>query len=183
MDWRTYSYLQDGSPRQRAAYDTLQALDVFSVLQPFDPALVSTVCVGLDVPGSDLDIIGERTSAAAFPSVVREAYGREPNFQIWARRDGATVARFDTGSFPVEIFVTDQPVEQQYAWRHLSLMARLLKIEPRLRAPVRALKRDGHATEEAFAALLGLDGDPYEAFLTLEPLPDQQVAALCHEAV
>lgn len=47
-----------------------------------------------------------------------------------------------------------------------------------LRERVLALKRNGLKTEPAFARVLGLAGDPYEALLGLEALPPEQLRAL-----
>lgn len=185
IDWRDISYLQKGSHRQRAAYATLASLGLFDVLRPFDPALVSTVCLQLDRPGSDLDVICELTAPVAFAARVQRAFGNRPGFELTDR--GTTpfsmVARFDAPAFPVEVFAEARPVEEQYAWRHLSVMARLLRIAPEFRAPVRQLKGEGLATEEAFAVLLGLEGDPYEAILALEEATEAQLRERCRRVL
>jgi len=46
------------------------------------------------------------------------------------------------------------------------------------RRAVMAARRSGLKTEPAFAAVLGLDGDPYEALLYLEAVPDEGVNAI-----
>ena len=185
MNWRRFSYLQDGTPRQRTAHDVLVELAVFEHLRRFDPALVSTVCIGLDVSGSDLDIICDVSGPggpADFRSTVERLYGHQPQFQMWTRAGGAVVARFDTAPFPVELFGKQQPVERQAAWRHLSVMKRLVEAAPQLREEVRHLKREGLGTEPAFAHLLGLDGDPYEAMLSLETATEKEIGDLCARA-
>lgn len=179
MNWRDYSYLRTGNEKQREAYATLESLNLFEKLREFDPALVSTVCLRLDIPGSDLDIICTPDNLASFTSVVRGAYGGENEFETWARSSGEQVAQFETATFPIEIFAKQEPVEQQYAWRHLSVMARLLDVKPELREQVRSLKRKGSSTEEACATLLNLEGDPYEALLDLEEASDEQIAKTC----
>jgi hypothetical protein len=92
------------------------------------------------------------------------------------------VAQFETDAFPVEVFGTARPVERQVAWRHLSVMKRLVEAEPRLRERVRALKREGMGTEPAIAHLLGLEGDPYEAVLALEETPEEALVRVCEAA-
>ena len=179
MDWRETEYLRRGSDAQRRAHDTLRSLRLFERLRPYDPALVSTVCVGLDIAGSDLDIICRVPTAAAFGSLVEGAFGEQRAFRWWCRAADAWVARFDTVAYPVEIFAQPYPVETQYAWRHLDVMARLLAVAPGLRERVRARKRAGLGTEPAFAELLGLAGDPCEAVLALEAAGDDELAALC----
>lgn len=183
MNWRRFSYLQEGTPRQRKAHDTLVDLKIFEHLRRFDPALVSTVCVGLDVSGSDLDVICEVRDQVDFRSTVENLYGDQQRFQVWKRAGGAVVARFDTEVFPVEIFGTEQRVETQAAWQHLTVMKRLVEIEPRLREKVRERKRAGCGTEPAFAKLLGLEGDPYEAMLSLKMAPREELVDLCDGAV
>lgn len=183
MDWRDYSYLKSGAKTQRKAYKVLNELNIFSVLRNFDPALVSTVCVNLHTSESDLDIICQMTNESQFKSTVKQNFGNKADFQIWKRSNGAIVAKFSTNIFPVEIFASDKAVEQQYAWRHLSMMHRVLSVEPKIREKVRELKKKGTGTEEAFAKILGLEGDPYEVFLTLEEKSDQQIKSMCQLAV
>ena len=183
MDWRDYSYLKSGSKTQRKAYKVLNELNLFSILKNFDPALVSTVCVNLHTSESDLDIICQMTNESQFKSTVKQNFENKTNFQIWKRSEGAIVAKFDTTIFPVEIFAADISVEQQYAWRHLSMMHRVLSVEPKIRERVRELKRKGIGTEEAFAKILALEGDPYEAFLSLEKKSNQEIKSMCQLSV
>lgn len=183
MNWREIAYLQKGTVRQRAAHDTLVDLDILARLRPFDPALVSTVCVDLDVPGSDLDVICEMRDESEFRATVENGYGARRDFRMWQRDDGAVVAQFETEAFPVEIFGKERPVQDQMAWRHLTAMKRLLNVEPRLRETVRAMKKEGVGTEPAFAKLLDLDGDPYEAMLSLETATKEELADVCGRAM
>lgn len=183
MSWREYSYLKSGSETQRQAYKVLNDLNLFSILKRFDPALVSTVCVNLHTSESDLDIICQMTNESQFKSTVRKNFGNKTNFQLWKRSNDAIVAKFDTNIFPVEIFAANKAVEQQYAWRHLDMMHRVLSVEPKLRERVRELKKKGISTEEAFAEILALEGDPYDAFLSLEEKSDQEIKSMCRLAV
>ena len=77
MNWRDYSYLRTGDETQRRAFATLESLKICETLRDFDPALVSTVCLRLDISGSDLDIICEVESPEAFESVARSAYAKK----------------------------------------------------------------------------------------------------------
>ncbi|HRF37192.1 MAG TPA: DUF4269 domain-containing protein, partial [Saprospiraceae bacterium] len=57
----------------------------------------------------------------------------------------------------------------QNAYRHLLIEARLLEERgPEFRQQIIELKQQGVKTEPAFARLLGLEGDAYEALLRLE---------------
>lgn len=145
-------------------------LRIGELLANFDPLLAGTVPIDIDVETSDLDIICRCQDHVAFAHQLRSDYGEQPDFNlktkvIRARR--VTVARFRGQHFPVEIFGQDQASHEQYAFRHLLAEAAILDREgPEFRAEIRRLKRAGWPTEPAFAHLLGLVGDPYEAILS-----------------
>jgi hypothetical protein len=70
------------------------------------------------------------------------------------------------------------PTAQQYAFRHSVVEHAVLRTGgPAWRAAVRRLKEQGLKTEPAFATLLQLPGNPYEALLTLEKLSPAELAA------
>jgi len=75
---------------------------------------------------------------------------------------------FEFGGFEFECFGQPVPVERQYAYRHMLAEHDLLVRYPKMRNEVIRLKEQGIKTEPAFARLLQLDGDPYEALLGLE---------------
>ncbi|MEO0376561.1 MAG: DUF4269 domain-containing protein [Cyanobacteria bacterium P01_A01_bin.17] len=56
-DWRDLTYLLDGTATQQAAYSALDSFQMASLLQRFDPILVGTIPLDVDIPGSDLDIV------------------------------------------------------------------------------------------------------------------------------
>jgi hypothetical protein len=91
-------------------------------------------------------------------------------------KERATViCRFVVDYFPVEIFGQDVPSTEQEAFIHLVNENRiLLQHGPEFRRKVTRLKKGGMKTEPAFAQLLGLPGDPYQAMLQFkaDPLTD-----------
>ncbi len=77
----------------------------------------------------------------------------------------------------VEVFAQALPVVAQHGFRHMVIEGRLLVIGgDALRQRVVALKRAGMKTEPAFARILELPGDPYEAVLTLESWSHAELA-------
>ena len=178
MMWRAFSYLQYGTARQREAYACLQELGVMTTLKEFHPTLVSTICIDIDVETSDLDVICQFNDSRAFSECLRTTYKDYPHFVLFPLdpQTRAVVARFESEGFLVEVFGQPLPVWQQNAYRHLTIMARLLSFGgDSLREAVRELKRRGVKSEAAFASCLGLVGDPYAALLALESLCDSKI--------
>jgi hypothetical protein len=91
----------------------------------------------------------------------------------------AVVGSMVVDDVEVEVFGQALPVHAQAGFRHMVVEGRLLVLGgARLADRVRAAKRGGLKTEPAFAAVLGLDGDPYRAVLDLEVLSSDQLRAL-----
>ncbi|MFM5422053.1 DUF4269 domain-containing protein [Aeromonas veronii] len=181
-NWRRLDYLAHGNPRQRSAHALLTA-GVWDELatQCSDMALVSTLAIGLDRPGSDLDILCQHPNPAAFAATL-EAQGWQASAKgdnIWllertfaCLEQSCTVSGCDQSdaSWPLELYVTPAPIETLNGWRHLTLMAALLERfgDAFYREVLRLRLEEGLKGEAAMCRLLGLAGDPYAALLTLE---------------
>ena len=177
-NWRRLDYLSHGNPRQRSAHALLTA-GVWDALaaQCADMALVSTLAIGLDRPGSDLDILCQHPDPAAFAATFADqgwqASAKGDN--IWLLERVFPCAA-DSGcdnsiaSWPLELYVTPAPIETLNGWRHLTLMAALLERfgDAFYREVLRLRLEQGLKGEAAMCRLLGLAGDPYAALLTLE---------------
>lgn len=174
-NWRRIDYLAGGNARQRSAFAALSDSGLWPRLQACgDCALVSTVAIGLDVASSDLDILchGDPAGVAAAldPFFIYQSH-RHPS--------GATVLRGALAHWPIELFITQTPLERCHSWRHLAIMARLLTLFGcRFGEQITALRRHGLKGEAAMAHTLALDGDPYAALLTLEHRTDADLLAL-----
>ncbi|MGL4917750.1 MAG: DUF4269 domain-containing protein, partial [Aeromonas allosaccharophila] len=177
-NWRRLDYLAYGNPRQRSAHALLTA-GVWDALaaQCADMALVSTLAIGLDRPGSDLDILCQHPNPAAFAATFAEqGWQASPKGDnIWLLERVFPCAA-DSGcdnsiaSWPLELYVTPAPIETLNGWRHLTLMAALLQHfgDAFYREVLRLRLEEGLKGEAAMCRLLGLAGDPYAALLTLE---------------
>ncbi|MFM5018228.1 DUF4269 domain-containing protein [Aeromonas veronii] len=185
-NWRRLDYLAHGNPRQRSAHALLTA-GVWDELaaQCADMALVSTLAIGLDRPGSDLDILCQHPDPAAFAAALSTqgwlASAKGDNVWLLERTfpcldQHCADSRTDNGcdnritSWPLELYVTPAPIETLNGWRHLTLMAALLERfgDAFYREVLRLRLEEGLKGEAAMCRLLGLVGDPYEALLTLE---------------
>jgi hypothetical protein len=81
-DWRDISYLQGGTERQRGVYANLLESRVLEILRDYDPVLVSTVCVDVDIPSSDLDVICEARDLEAFSTFLSSKFGTFQGFSL-----------------------------------------------------------------------------------------------------
>jgi hypothetical protein len=180
QNWRDITYLSLGTPRQRSAYADLRSLRVLEVLAEFDPVVASTVCIDIDIPSSDLDIICEVHDPVGFESKLLELFGSMRCFQV-RRSDagsGVVAASFFHGEWEYEVFGQPIPVERQNAYRHMRQTFRVVSLGGEVwRDAIRTLKMRGVKTEPAVALALGLEGDPYEAVLSLETLSNPELVA------
>jgi hypothetical protein len=182
-NWKNPRYLAAGTSRQRHIHAVLEDLGILTTLGAFDPVVTGTIPLGIDLPGSDIDIICEVAPAAelAFAQLLRTHYGHQPAFQIGRAANAgppALVSSFCHLGTEIEVFGQALPTAHQYAYRHLVVEHAVLRAGgPAWYTAVRRLKAQGLKTEPAFAALLQLPGNPYEAVLTLENLSPAELAA------
>lgn len=180
-DFRDWSFLAEGSADQRRAFATLSRHRPFDRLARHDTGLAGTFPIDIAVEGSDLDILVKADDPFAMAPFLDAAFGHHPGYahrRTTAADGPALVAGFTLDGLPIEIFVQALPVARQMGWRHMLVEARLLALAPSLRPAIRALKQAGMKTEPAFARLLALAGDPYQALLALEPLDDSVLTDL-----
>lgn len=172
MHFENIEYLQYGTPRQQEAYFTLTHKQILSKLKHFDPILVGTIPINIDIENSDLDIICCVTSNQSFIETVKHNFRNEKHFTIREQQNVANpaiVANFMVNSFEIELFGQNIPTRQQFAYRHLIVEHNLLnQYGEEFRQQIVKLKRQGHKTEPAFAIALGLTGNPYTELLKLE---------------
>lgn len=169
-NFKTIDYLSRGNQRQKQAYKTLKALNIFEALKAYTPILTGTVPIDIDIPTSDLDIICCCMNHEEFQQELRHLFADKRNFELKEKEYAgtkSTIARFDTMDFEIEIFGQQIPTEQQHAYQHMLIEYAILRERGlEFKQQVRALKLAGLKTEPAFAQLLGLEGNPYEALLT-----------------
>jgi hypothetical protein len=155
---------------------------IFRALAPYAPTLVGTFPLGLQVEGSDIDIACTCTDLDAIARLLADL--GFPRVERRALDPDAVVAAMTIDDLEVEVFAQPLPVTQQAGFRHMVIEGRLLVLGGApLADRIRAAKRTGLKTEPAFAAVLGLAGDPYRALLDLEPLASDQLQSLVERAL
>jgi hypothetical protein len=172
IDFTDISYLRNGNEKQICAFNLLTNNKILKLLAGFDPILAGTIPLNIDIEGSDLDIICCWKNKDEFITVVKSNFASNLNFKISEtimHQQDTVVANFLIDDFEIEIFGQNTPSKQQYAFRHMLIEYRILAEKGEdFRIAVIGLKQQGFKTEPAFAQLLGLSGNPYEALLIYE---------------
>jgi hypothetical protein len=169
MNWRDISYLCKGDEKQKEVFSALSRSKVLRFLAAFDPVLTGTYPIGIYLPGSDLDIVCEYVRPEHFETVLKISFSHYEDFEFHKktiRGLESQIARFTSDGFRFEVFGQQQAVDDQYAYRHMIREYEILNTkDENFRKQVLALKQKGLSTEEAFASLLGIEGDPYNGLL------------------
>lgn len=177
--WRDLSYLKNGTPVQQEVFALLNGLDIMERLAAYKPLLAGTVPLGIQVEGSDLDIICEVYDREAFAAAADLHFGGLADYRCEMRTVNGiprVKINFSASGWPVELFGQPLRTEWQNGYLHMAVEARILKLlGDDFRHRVIGLKAGGMKTEPAFARLLHLPGDPYESLLALELLPIREL--------
>jgi len=170
-DFKNIEYLKSGNPRQIKTYDTLTKLNIFKKLKAFNPILVGTIPIEIDIEESDLDIICHCNNHSKFLDLLTKTYGNEENFTTKIKSIGgikSVICRFESNGFEIEIFAQNIPTEEQNAYKHMIIEHKILKEKgDEFKEKIIKLKKAGLKTEPAFAKLLGIVGDPYMQLLKI----------------
>jgi Domain of unknown function (DUF4269) len=165
----TLDYLKAGTSKQQAAYRTLMEADVFIKLQSYSPILTGTIPINIDIDNSDLDIICCWNDKDSFIKTLTHEFAQYKQFKLTQKvvNDIETViCSFLINNFSIEIFGQNRHPKEQEAYKHMLIeFAILNKYGENFRKDVIQKKKAGYKTEPAFAKLLALEGDPYEAIL------------------
>lgn len=172
IDFTSIAYLASGNQRQQLACQELKRLQVIEKLTTYQPILVGTIPIDIDIPESDLDIICECKDLNRFQNKLIKLFSEKKAFktkQTQINTIPSVVCTFKTPHFEIEIFGQDIPVKKQNAYRHMLIEHRLLTEKGTdFKKAIIQLKKEGYKTEPAFAKLLRLSGNPYDALLELE---------------
>lgn len=159
----------------------IQKLSLLPKLREFDPYIIGTPPLGIDLETSDIDIACSADDLVHFENVVSTEFNIFNDFQCRnsnMQNQNSVIVQFQAYDWDIELFCQTIPTNQQWGVRHFNIEQRLLNIEPKLRSMVLRLKQEGLKTEPAFARALGLQGDPYASILNLENMNDAELVHL-----
>ncbi|WET04366.1 DUF4269 domain-containing protein [Flavobacterium sp. YJ01] len=169
IDFTDISYLKTGNQKQQSAFAVLTKYRVLENLTDFDPILVGTIPINIDVENSDLDIICCWKNKSEFIEKIKGLFAQESHFTIrenLINNQESVITNFHIDGFEIEIFGQNIPTQAQNGYRHMLVEAQILQSkDENFRLEIIKLKESGIKTEPAFGLLLGLNGNVYEELL------------------
>jgi len=179
INWHDITYLKLGNERQKNAYSVLNKLKIFKILREYNPTLVGTIPIEIDISESDLDIICEVYELEEFEELVIKSFNKYDNFHIERQTVKGlltSIAYFGYSNFLIEIFGQPKSVIEQNGYRHMIVEKKLLEISGEsARKQIKKLKKLGLKTEPAFAKYFNLKGDLFDELLKLSRLNKKEL--------
>ncbi|HEU0125115.1 DUF4269 domain-containing protein [Flavobacterium sp.] len=168
-DFKNISYLKTGNQKQQLVFEILTKNKILENLTDFDPILVGTIPINIDIENSDLDIICYWKNKSDFIERIKVLFEKESNFsmkEIVIENQNSVVANFHIDAFEIEIFGQNVPTELQNGYKHMIIEEKILQSkDENFRLEIIKLKEKGLKTEPAFGLLLGLNGNVYQELL------------------
>ena len=176
MNFRDVEYLKAGTDKQKLCYRILKEINILDILYNYNPIVVGTIPIQIDIEESDIDIVCCAENLCEIRDVVRLHYS---TYNMFSDRIGDVyVANFECLGLPIEIYAESIPTLEQNGYRHMVIEDRIMKLAgDRFRQKVIRLKQQGYKTEPAFGELLKLD-NPYLDLLEFEVLTDDELKLL-----
>ncbi len=175
-DFSTIEYLKTGNQKQILAYEILTQNNVLLNIAEFEPILVGTIPINIDIENSDLDIICYWKNKTDFKTKIQSFFGNEKEFSIRETQindQETVVANFRIDPFEIEIFGQNIPTKNQNGYKHMIIENQILASkDENFRLEIIKLKQNGYKTEPAFGLLLGLKSDPYLELLQYKIYPN-----------
>lgn len=178
--FESIEYLKNGNSRQVQSYKILKSINIFNILKEFNPILVGTIPIGIDIEKSDLDIVCQINleNKENFKDTIVKYFSQLKKIKITDKflSDGIILINFFIDNIEIEIYASKLLSIETNGYRHMIIEDRFLNYASlKFKEMIIALKRDGVKTEPAFAKLLNLNGNPYKELLNLEFLTDKEI--------
>lgn len=170
-DFKNIDYLAKGNSRQVEVYHLLRNLNIMEILKGFNPILVGTIPIDIDLPESDLDIICQVHDFTVFEKLVSSHFHSMGEYQVsheLVNGIQSITINFKIDGWPIEIFAQPVPTTQQNGFKHMIIEHRILNIlGEEGKKYIKHFKTKGLKTEPAFGLFLGLKGNPYQELLNM----------------
>ncbi|SFA85424.1 protein of unknown function [Bacillus sp. cl95] len=171
IDFEYIDYLAQGNSRQVEVYQLLIKMNVMEILRDFDPILVGTIPIDIDILESDIDIICEVHDFKGFKKLVESHFHLASDFKILSEMVNgiqSITINFKIDDWPIEIFAQAIPTIHQNGYKHMKIEHQILNLlDEDEKKYIRHLRANGLKTEPAFATFLEIEGDPYQELLKM----------------
>ncbi|MFD2556776.1 DUF4269 domain-containing protein [Sphingobacterium tabacisoli] len=169
IDFKDTAYLKEGNKKQKQAYRIITEHQILDVVKDYDPIVVGTIPIDIDIEGSDIDIILQATELDALRELLTKHFSKYQTFQIIFSGDEILTCSFETEGTAIELFAKDEITTNQNGYRHMIKEYEILQSKgPDFAQKIRDLKRKGIKTEPAFCKMLDIKGDPYIELLNYQ---------------
>lgn len=166
VNFKNIDYLQTGSEVQRNTYRLLHDYQIVDCLKDYDPIVVGTIPIHIDIAGSDVDIILYVQDFDVVEKMLCLNFSQHAHFRLQRAESNVIVCSFSIEEQLFEIYATDKATEYQNGYLHMLKEHEIIQLRgEEFAEQVRRLKRSGMKTEPAFCRLLGIEGDPYMELL------------------
>lgn len=134
IDFTKLDYLKVGNDKQKKAYEVLTKYKIFEVLDYYSPILTGTIPLGINIEGSDLDIICELDfrfeedflDDISFSQMIPANEEVRVEYVV-INDEKSIIISFVLENFPIEIFAQNKPTIQQNAYLHMIAEYKILQ--------------------------------------------------------
>lgn len=168
--------------KNNKVFNAISQLGILKELRAFKPEVIGTFPLGIQTQKSDVDIALETSDLDKLEVKLKDLFDRYPDFAINRNVGGkfeTIIVKFWFQDIRFEIFAQSQSVMQQDGFIHFQVEERILKMGTTdFRTEVIGKKKSGEKTEPAFAKILALVGDPYQALKNIHHLSNSDLQLL-----
>jgi len=166
IDFRDIDYLRFGNAKQIKIHKIITEHQIFEILSNYNPILVGTIPINIDIDDSDADIILQAKNLKELNQLLQDSFSQYPQFQSSPYRNGKLSCGFIIEDTQIELYATDMDTERQNGYLHMVKEYEILQSKSDdFRIQIIEFKRQGIKTEPAFCKLLNISGDPYSELL------------------
>lgn len=180
INFKNIEYLKNGNEIQQKSYKILKENKILEILSKYDPLLVGTIPINLDIDSSDLDIVCKVEDFEDIKKILLKEFNKYNDFKIkHDEKEKTLVCNFKIDNMEIEIYSSNTNTEKSNGYKHMLIEYKILNLAPqKFKDKIIDLKLNGFKTEPAFGKVLKLVGNPYEELLRLEKLSEKKLKIL-----
>lgn len=163
-------------------FNSLEELGILKTLKDFNPLVAGTFPLGLNTTDSDIDILIKVADFKEMKSILDREFSNCSDYKYSEeviKGELSLVCSFIHHSIAYEVFGQKIHPLKQDGYRHFLIEERLLKNRDHsFFEKIKTLRLSGVKTEPAFAEVLDLHGNPYQALLDIQKKSNRELREL-----